>query len=186
MNNRSLALSLSALLVTGAAIGLAYAQTPPAKPPATPPTAPKQAEKDEGDEANEVTIQFADAPAAVKIAAIKLTPEKNIKKVSKETDEGVTIFEVEYTSSDGKSMSADLSEKGDVLSIDTDIKPEALTEAAAKAIKKAYPSGTIKGAEAVQEFYFEVRVMADGKPHEVKVTATGEIKGRHEQDEDKD
>lgn len=181
MNHRSLAISLSAVLLTGAAIGYAYSQTPPVKPPATPP---KQAEKDEADEANEVTIQFADAPAAVKTAAIKLTPEKNIKKVTKETDEGVTLFEVEYTSADGKSMSADLSEKGDVLAIDTDIKPEALTEAASKAIKKAYPSGTIKGAESVQEFYYEVVVMADGKPHEVKVTATGEIKGHHQDEAD--
>lgn len=181
MKSKQITFLIATLTLATGAIGVAYAQQ--TKPPAPAPPAAMHAAAHEDDE---VIIKLADAPQAVRDAIAKLTADKNIKQVSRETDDGVTIFEVEYESA-GKSMSADLSEKGDVLIIDTKITADSLTDAASRAIKKAYPKGTIKGTEAVQEFYYEVIVEVDGKRHEVKVTATGEVKGKEEvKDNDKD
>jgi hypothetical protein len=176
MNNRSAIVSVATVFLASVAIGYTYAQTPPK------PANPAQAEKDE--EANETPIKLSDAPAPVKTAIAKLTPEKDIKKIVKESDEGVTIFEVEYQT-DGKAHSADLSEAGDILALEAEVKADALPQAVSKAVTKAFPNSTIKSAESLQEFYYEVVVMADGKPHHVKVNATGEIQGKNqERDED--
>jgi hypothetical protein len=110
MMNRLTGLVVAAL-VTGLGLGFVCAQTPPTKPPGG------QNQPAKGEDDDEVTIKLTDAPEAVRAAFLKLAAEKDIKKMSKETDDGLTIYEVEWESA-GKSMSADVSDKGDVLSID--------------------------------------------------------------------
>lgn len=49
------------------------------------------------EEKNEVVIKFTEAPAAVQAALSKLTDASTVTKVIKETDEGITIYEIEFT-----------------------------------------------------------------------------------------
>jgi hypothetical protein len=88
---------------------------------------------------------------------------------------------------DGQTRSADISANGDVMAIESTVKNETLPKAVTDAIAKAHPKSSIKSAESVQEFFYELVVMVDGKPHEVKVTAAGGIIGSEAKDEkDKD
>jgi len=174
MWTRKIAMIIAAAVLTCGLVAFAQHQNPKKDPPAPgkPQTDAKQ--HDEGDEDNETAIKLADAPDVVRAAILKLTPEKNIKAVTKEMEHGMTLFEVEWEA-DGASKSADLSDKGDVLAIDTIVKPDALPPAASAAISKHFPKSTVKSAESVQQFYYEVLVMVDGKPNEVKVAANGQI-----------
>lgn len=171
MNRNLIAAGLAGIALTGGL--LAFAHVPQGQPPA---------KEKEGDE---VVVKLADAPAPIRAAIAKLTPEKGVKKVTKETDEGVTAFEADYEV-DGVACSAKLTERGEVMELEKGVNAGALPEAVSKAIAKKYPKGAVKSAEAVQLFYFEVVMTTDGKTHEVKVFASGEVEDHEEADEEKD
>lgn len=159
MTKRLGALSFGVALLMGGVIGFAVAQAPP-KP-------------QEGDDEGQ-SIQLADVPAPVRAALGKHTAEKNVKQVSKEIERGMTVYEFAYEA-DGKAGEVEISESGDVLEVETAIQVSALPKAASAAIAKAYPKGTIKEAEAIQAFFYEVVVTSDGKDRELTVTAGGQL-----------
>lgn len=179
MNTRLLGIGFCSLALAGAVTALTLAQPPqpggkPApKPEAKQPEA-KPAEKADGD----VEIKIAEAPEPVRAAIAKLTPADKVKKVLKETEDGVTTFEVEYTEG-GLDCSAALTAAGDVMEIEKGMKDTALPAAATAALKKAYPGATFKDMVAVQKFYFEVEVVINGKGHGVRVDAAGQIEDEH-------
>lgn len=157
MNKLIVGVSVAVLLLGGSAIGFAFAQAV------------------NDDEDNKAIVQLADAPAPVRAAIAKLTSEKNVRQVARETDAaGRTTFDVEYDAQ-GRALEAEISDSGDVLEVSTAINADALPAAAANAIAAAYPGGTIKAAESKEVFFYEVVVMADGREHEVQVTANGQI-----------
>lgn len=160
MNKRFTSLGLwTIVLGAGMAASLALSQ-PPAKEKA-----------EEGDEA---TIKLSEAPEAVRTAALKLTAEKNITKVIRESDEGITTFEVEFTDA-GASGSGTFTPAGDTLEVERGVTEAKLPAATLAAIKKANPGATFSTMVHVTKFYYEIEVVKDGKKHGVKVNAAGEI-----------
>ena len=128
-----------------------------------------------GDEEwNEVVIKFTDAPAAVQAALSKLTDASTVTKVIKETDEGISVYEIEFTKAGVKS-SADISAAGDVMEIETTVATTTLPAAAMAALKMEFPNATMGDCSLVQKTYFEMDMMIDGKKREVKFDAAGNI-----------
>jgi uncharacterized membrane protein YkoI len=132
---------------------------------------------------HEVEVKLTDVPAPVRGAIAKLTAESAVRKVVKETKGGVTVYEVEYTAG-GADVSAKLTDSGMVLELER--AAPALPEAARAALGKAFPGATIGAASAVQAFYYEVAVTAEGHKREVKVDASGEIHGDGHGGDEKD
>ena len=95
MNAQLMTRTLAALALAGAILGIAWAQD---KPPAVPGQPPAKQEAKEEDE--EQVIKPTDAPQAVQAAINKLTSGKNIKNVSRETDEGARRRDREEMGSD--------------------------------------------------------------------------------------
>jgi len=95
-----------------------------------------------GDEEwNEVVIKFTDAPAAVQAALSKLTDASTVTKVIKETDEGISVYEIEFTKAGVKS-SADISAAGDVMEIETTVATTTLPAAAMAALEMEFSKAT--------------------------------------------
>jgi hypothetical protein len=132
----------------------------------------KAAEKD--DEKSEVIIKLADAPDAVKAAARKLTAEANITRVIRESDEGITTYEVEYTDA-GVKCAAIFSANGDLMETERTIATGTLPAAAAAAIRKEYTKATVSTVQLVTKTYYEVELTENGKKREIKVDAAGNI-----------
>ena len=137
---------------------------------------PQQPEDDD-----EVVIKLTEAPEAVRNAVGKLTPADKITKVTRESDGGLTVFEVEYTK-EGATCSANLSSQGDVLEIEKSVAEAGVPAAAMAALKKKYPNASFKELTSVQKFYFEAGVVIDGKTHHVEVDATGKIEDEHHEE----
>ena len=134
------------------------------------------------DDDDEVVIKLTEAPEAVRTAVGKLTPADKVTKVTRESDEGVTVFEVEFTK-DGAKCSADLSSQGDILELEKAVPEASVPAAAMGALKKKYPNATFKELTSVQKFYYEAAVATDGKTRHVYVDASGEVKeAKHDED----
>jgi len=134
---------------------------------------------DEGDD--EGAIELSEAPRAVQRAIRNIVADNPIQQIEKETEEGVTTYEVEFLVDQVK-YSARMTEQGEVMELEHEVSAEALPQAAARAIQKEFPRGTVKSIEAVQLFFYEVEITtANGKTREVTVFASGDI-----EDEDDD
>lgn len=177
MNLRTLAIGIVSLsLLAGA--GAWVAAQPNGKAPSKAVV--------QGEDADEEVIDLARAPEPVRSRAVKVAgSEKAIKKVIKEEDGGVFTFEIEYTQ-DGVDCSAVLSAAGEVMELEKGVNESALPAAAMAALKKDFPNATFKDPNLVQKFYFEIDVVIDGKTHEVKVDAAGNIEDEHGDDGDED
>lgn len=161
-------------------------------------------ENDDGDEEADqpeqvFEITFADAPRAVRDTFEDRTDGAKPTKVERIVDEDVTKYEVEYARHrDTASMT--MSDKGEVLEMETPVAVKHLPAAVRAEIMKDYPGATIEAAEAVQLFYYEMDVVVDGKTVDVVALATGDIEdwfsndnengeedhadGDHEEDDD--
>ncbi len=180
MKRNLITLGLTGLVLAGGVF--AYANAQPAKPaaPAQPNVQPPVKEADD-----ETPIKLTEAPEGVRAAILKLTPEKALKRVTKEDEDGVMLFEAEYEA-EGIACSAKLTERGEVLEIEKAVKADKLPAAVTKALNKEYPGATIKSAESIQVFYFEVAVTSGGKTHPVKVYASGIIDDDEHEERAKD
>jgi len=169
MDTRKLTVGFISLALFAGAGAWAFAQ-PAGQPPAK---APEKA----GEEADEEVIDFAKAPQAVRAAALKLVGaggEKAIKKVIKEEDDDVYTFEIEYTEG-GVECAAIFSAAGDLMETEKATTEAKLPAAIMAALKKDYPKATFAKPFAVTKMFYEVEVVIDGKTHEVKVDAAGNI-----------
>ena len=120
------------------------------------------------------TIAFSDAPRSVRDTFKKLTNGAKPTKVERIVDEDVTKYEIEYDRH-GDTASATMSDKGAVLEMEAPTAIKHLPAAVRTEVLKDYPGATIKVAEAVQLFYYEMDVVVDGKTIEVVAQATGDI-----------
>ena len=136
----------------------------------------------EGDDADnddeQVTvIGLADAPAAVGDEFRRRAGAIKPSKVEKIIDEAVTKYEIEFDQAGG-TASMTLSARGEAMEIESPVAASALPEAVRREIQKDYPGATIKAAESVQLFYYEMEIVVDGKTIEVAAFATGDIEDR--------
>jgi uncharacterized membrane protein YkoI len=116
-------------------------------------------------------------PPAVLEAFAKAYPKAVIKGASKETEKGVTYYEVE--SVDGK-MNRDLlyTADGNAVEVEEAIVPGALPAAVIKALRKAYPGYKIIKAEDMLKDgkkVFELEIKVHGKTMGVTIDPAGQI-----------
>jgi uncharacterized membrane protein YkoI len=176
MHKRTLALGLGAFIAAGGLTAYSFAQ------PAGKPGQPAQkAQKPEEKEDDEVQIKLSEAPEAVRTAALKLTSEKNITKVTRESDDGISTFEVEFNEN-GSTSSGTFSAAGDVLEVEHGVTQDKVPAAAMAAVKKENPGVSFGNIVIVTKTFYEVEVVKDGKKHEVVVNAAGDIEHhKHQQ-----
>ena len=128
-----------------------------------------------GDEKwTEVVINFTDAPAATQAALSQLTDASNVTKVIQETDEGISVYEIEFTRAGVKSSTI-ISAAGDVMEVETAVAMTKLPVTAMAALKKEFPNATMGDCSLVQKTYYEMDMIIDGKKREVKFDAAGNI-----------
>ncbi len=182
MNSRTVLVGFVSLALLGGAGVMAFSR---------PLSQPPNKEMEEGaEEAAEQVIDLAKAPEAVRTAALKLVGNGGAKAITKvireEDEEEIYTYEIEYLA-DGVQCTAVLSTAGDVMELEKSVKEASLPKAVIAALKKEYPKAAFKDPNSVQKFYFEIEVVIDGKAHEVKVDAAGNIEDEHgQEDEDGD
>jgi len=130
-------------------------------------------EAPEGQKAPDLKI----LPAAVLNAFKTAYPKAVIKGTSKETEKGVTYYEVE--SVDGK-LNRDLlyTADGKAAEIEEAVAPESLPVAVQQALTKAYPGCKILKAEAMTkgtEKMFELQIQVNNKKQGVTIDPSGKI-----------
>lgn len=183
MNRRNVLIGIASLALMAGAGTLALAQ-----PRALCWIAPQPrpcAEATSAVEETEITLDKV--PAAVRSAAIKLAGDaKNVTRVLREEDdEDVVTYELEFNEGVGDSMTrsaATVSMNGDLLEIERSASMTDLPAAAIAALRNDFPRATFTDPQLVTRMFYEVTVEMDGKRHEVKVDAAGNIEfnGRDE------
>jgi YD repeat-containing protein len=66
------------------------------------------------DDEDKIEMTLAEMPAPVREAVLKLTPEANITQLSRETENGQAVYEVEYTAY-GRATEAEFNAQGALL-----------------------------------------------------------------------
>lgn len=122
-------------------------------------------------------------PAAVAAAVKAKFPEAKLTSVTKETEAGKVIYDVELLGADGLKYEMDILENGTVMEIERQIKK--VPGVVAKAVKAKFPQAKIQ--EVMKKFKvegdketatdFEVTIITDSnKKKEITVSLKGEIK----------
>jgi hypothetical protein len=128
----------------------------------------------------EVRLNMSDLPPAVQAAVKEQSKGATIRGLSKETEKGKTIYEVELTKNGhGKDVSMDTS--GRVVEVEEEVALGSIPEAARNAIQKSAGSGKILKVEAVSAGSgapdaYEAQVLKAGKRSEVRVAPDGSPK----------
>jgi uncharacterized membrane protein YkoI len=125
--------------------------------------------------AAETKVQMKDLPPAVQKAVQAQTAGAQIKGLSKETEKGKTVYEVE-TLVNGKSRDLTLDAAGTVVEIEEQVALDSIPAAAKAAIEKKTAGGRIKTVESVtkgSEMVYEAAYAKGGKSHEFQVRADG-------------
>jgi hypothetical protein len=134
--------------------------------------------------ADEEKVPPDKAPKAVVEAAKKRFPKAEVVGVSKETESGKTVYEVEMKQG-GKTTDVTLTPEGAIVLIEAQIDAKDLPKAVSGALEKKYPKATYKIVEAVYkvangketlDFYEALLATAEKKVVEVQVLPDGKIK----------
>ncbi len=181
MDTRKLSVGFVSIALLAGAGAWAFAQ--PGQPPQPAGQAQPKGEEKEGDEEEVITLDKA--PEAVRAAAIKLVGDaKNITKVIKEEDdEDVVQYEVEYNEGAVK-CAAIFSTAGELMETEKGTSEAKLPAPVMAALKKDYPKATFANPFVVTKMFYEVEIVIDGKKHEVKVDASGNIEDESKGDGD--
>ena len=125
--------------------------------------------------AAETKVQMKNLPAAVQKAVQEQTAGAEIKGLSKETEKGKTVYEVE-TMMNGKSRDVTFDAKGAVIEIEEQTALDSIPAAAKAAIEKKTAGGKIKIVETVTRgsvVVYEAAYSKAGRSHEFQVRADG-------------
>ncbi len=134
-------------------------------------------EEEEAEESKGAALDLKILPPAVLSAFKTSYPNAVIKGTSKETEKGITYYEVE--SVDGK-LNRDLlyTADGKAAEIEEAILPERLPAAVQQALAKAYPGSKILKAEALtkgDQKLFELKIQVQDKKKGVTIDPSGKI-----------
>ena len=136
------------------------------------------AEEDEKGEAakgdEEAAVPEGAVPAVVRNAAARILSPAAPTGYTKETKDGVDIYEVEYAVEGGKGS---LSFTGDGEFLEREEHAASVPAAVLKRIAAMHPGATVEGAEVVRIRYFELKVKVGDRTHEVKIDAAGRVFG---------
>lgn len=125
--------------------------------------------------AAETKVQMKDLPAAVQTAIQGQTAGAQIKGLSKETEKGKTVYEVE-TMVNGKSRDISFDATGAVVEIEEQAALDSIPSAARAAIEKRAMGGQIRTVETVTKgstIVYEASFTKGGRSHEFQVRADG-------------
>ena len=113
------AATVTLLLACASIAGLSActASTKSGNGPGTDPAAGQVSAREADDEGT--VIAFADAPDAVKTALLGLTGESSVTQVVRESDDGATTYDIEYTK-DGVQWAVEISASGTVVENEVD------------------------------------------------------------------
>jgi len=125
----------------------------------------------------EKRLKLADLPAAVQSTVRQELKGGEIKSISKETEKGVTQFEVE-SMLNGKHRDFNIDTKGTLVTLEEEISLDAIPAAAKDALLKKVAGGKLGTVEVVTKSggatsYEASYVSKGGKKHEFAVTAAG-------------
>ena len=124
-----------------------------------------------------VRIALAEAPPPVQAAVTTLLAGSPLRNLLRESDEGETVFELEWDA--GLGRSAKIAADGTVVELESEIDPATLPAAVIAAVAAKYPLGEITEAETVdlpgQPQAFEVEVVNRRQIRELVITPAGEI-----------
>jgi len=137
-------------------------------------------EKEEVEEGEE-EISFNALPPAVKQTAKKYFGVVSEAEVKKETEGGVTLYEIEVEKEDVE-QSIEVTASGEIVESEKEVAVSSLPTEVLSAVKGKYPSARIKEASSVQKWYYEVEISVNGKRLEVSVSPTGKIMKSHEEE----
>jgi len=122
------------------------------------------------------TLKLADLPAAVQSTVRQELKGGEIKNIIKETEKGVTRFEVESVLN-GKHRDFNIDTKGTLVTLEEETSIDAIPAAAKDALVKKIADGNLSMVEVVSKsgttFYEASYVSKSGKKHEFAVTASG-------------
>jgi uncharacterized membrane protein YkoI len=130
-------------------------------------------------------------PQKIKDAVNARLPGAEVTSAEKEKENGEIVYDLELKH-EGRKYEMDIKEDGTIIEIEKEIKnpPEAIT----KAVKRKYPTATIKEVMEVNKvtgkeekpIHYEVTIDMDGKKKEVIVSLDGKsVKGEGEEKKEK-
>ncbi len=183
MNNRTIGAGVALFILAAGGTMLAMGQ--PGRQPGGQPAGQIQGKGDSETADEEEVITLDKAPGAVRAAALKLAGDaKNITKVIKEEDEeDVVTFEVEYNDGAVK-CAAVFSTAGELMETERATTEARLPAAVMAALRKDFPKATFADPQVVTRMFYEIDVVIDGKKHEVKVDAAGNIEDESDGDQE--
>lgn len=158
---------MKALMTTAALAALAVSYSPPAA------------------RADEEKVPLDKVPAAVMKVVKDKFPKAEIKGASKETEDGVTKFEVTLKDA-GRNVDISLKEDGTVLEVEKETPEADLPKAVADAFKAKHPRAKIGTAEEVSKegkTFYELHFKDGEKSKEVVYDPAGNLIKEEEGDE---
>ena len=121
----------------------------------------------------EKSVTLEQVPAPVRTAIEAETKGAKDLKISSESDDGFTKFEVEFES-DGVKKSIDLTDAGVVTERETGVSGSAVPKEVTTKLLAEHPKAEIKEVVQVVSTYYEVVCLVGGKEKEFKVFANGQ------------
>jgi len=142
-------------------------------------------ESDDDEDGDQETITLADTPQAVQDAVASYTTPDKVKEVERETEDGVTVYEIAYASDNGEA-SVLLSAAGELIETEHEVGEATLPAAVREALAGRFKDAKVVEADAVTLRYFEVKVKVGDAVREVKILPSGRVAGEDESGDDDD
>jgi uncharacterized membrane protein YkoI len=128
-------------------------------------------------EDDEKQVDLASTPAPVQTAIKRFAGNNKLEKITRENEHGKTVFEAEFDLDD-MDHTITVSENGDVIEEEVEVKPASLPAAVTAAAKSKYPDGKIDEANTVKKdgkSFYEVIVVTGGAHHELQIGNDGTV-----------
>ena len=125
--------------------------------------------------AAEKKLKLEELPPAVQATVKAETKNATVGSISKETEKGKTLYEVE-TKVDGKGRDLTIDEKGVVVEVEQEVSIDTIPAAAKAAMEKAATGGKILKVETVtrgKTVTYEATIQKNGKKSERAFAADG-------------
>ena len=139
---------------------------------------------DEDDD--EAPVAESAVPAVVRAGVAKVLGGTPVKAWTKETQDGVDVYEAEYAVDGGKG-SVSFSGEGEFLEREEHV--AVVPAAVLKRIGTLHPGASVVSSEVVRRRYFEMKIKVGAETHELVVDAAGTVLGERsgaDEDDEKD
>ncbi len=132
-------------------------------------------------------------PQKIKDSIKDRFPGAEVTSAEKENEKGKVMYDIELKH-EGRKYEMDIKEDGTIVEIEKEIAAKDVPDAITKAVKKKFPTSTIKEVMEVnavtgkeeKPIHYEVAIETDGKKKEVIVSLDGKmVKGEGEEKKEK-